>query len=94
MSGVLSGAAVDEALAERGSTWAHDGDALTKTVRRGDFAGALAFVNEVGALAEAVDHHPDIDIRWNTVTLRLSTHSEGGITGRDLDLAAEIDRLG
>jgi 4a-hydroxytetrahydrobiopterin dehydratase len=45
----------------------------------------------VGALAEAADHHPDIDIRWNAVTLRLSTHSAGGITEKDLALAAVID---
>jgi 4a-hydroxytetrahydrobiopterin dehydratase len=50
-------------------------------------------VNAVGALAERVDHHPDIDIRWNRVYLRLSTHSAGGITQRDLDLAAQIDGL-
>jgi 4a-hydroxytetrahydrobiopterin dehydratase len=48
-------------------------------------------VNAVGALAEAADHHPDIDIRWNTVTLRLATHSAGGITEKDLALAAGID---
>ena len=47
----------------------------------------------MGALAEAADHHPDIDIRWNTVTLRLSTHSAGGLTDKDLSLAAEIDAL-
>ena len=65
---------------------------LVKVVRRGDFAGALAFVNAVGALAEAADHHPDIDIRWDTVTLRLTTHSAGGLTAKDLQLAAQIDR--
>jgi 4a-hydroxytetrahydrobiopterin dehydratase len=73
--------------------WERDGNEIVKVADRGDFAGALAFVNAVGALAEAANHHPDIDIRWKTVTLRLSTHSEGGITQRDLDLAAEIDGL-
>ena len=63
-----------------------------KVVRRRDFAGALAFVNAVGALAEAADHHPDIDIRWDTVTLRLSTHSAGGLTEKDLALAAASTR--
>jgi 4a-hydroxytetrahydrobiopterin dehydratase len=58
-----------------------------------DFAAALAFVNAVGAEAEQRNHHPDIDIRWNTVTLVLSTHSEGGLTEADFDLAAVISRL-
>jgi 4a-hydroxytetrahydrobiopterin dehydratase len=53
----------------------------------------LAFVNAVGERAEAANHHPDIDIRWDTVTLRLSTHSEGGLTQKDVDLAREIDAL-
>jgi len=74
--------------------WARDGDELIKTVKLGDFAAALAFVNAVGALAEAADHHPDIDIRWNTVVLRLTTHSAGGLTAKDLELAAAIDQLG
>jgi 4a-hydroxytetrahydrobiopterin dehydratase len=82
---------VDAALA--GLDWRREGDVLVKVVRRGDFAGALAFVNAVGALAEAADHHPDVDIRWDTVTLRLTTHSAGGLTTKDLDLAAQVDRL-
>jgi 4a-hydroxytetrahydrobiopterin dehydratase len=77
-----------------GLDWERQGDELVKVVKRNDFAGALAFVNRVGGLAEEADHHPDIDIRWNTVTLRLSTHSEGGLTQKDLDLAAKIDRIG
>lgn len=58
-----------------------------------DFADALSYVNAVGALAEEANHHPDIDIRWNEVTLRLSTHSAGGITASDLALARRIDTL-
>ena len=82
---------LDAALA--GLDWERQGDVLVKVVRRDDFAGALALVNAVGGLAEAADHHPDIDIRWNTVTLRLTTHSAGGLTAKDLALAAEIDGL-
>jgi len=82
---------LDAALA--GLDWERQGDVLVKVVRRDDFAGALALVNAVGELAEAADHHPDIDIRWNTVTLRLTTHSAGGLTAKDLALAAEIDGL-
>jgi len=94
MSDVLDPAAVDRALAERSLAWQRHDAQLVKVVRRQGFAGALAYVNQVGALAEAADHHPDIDIRWDTVTLRLSTHSAGGLTARDLELAAEIDQLG
>jgi len=64
-----------------------------KVHRTPDFVGAVAFVNRVAERAEAAYHHPDIDIRWNAVTLRLSTHSAGGITHADLDLAAQIDAL-
>jgi 4a-hydroxytetrahydrobiopterin dehydratase len=70
-----------------------DEPAITATYELADFAGALAFVNAVGAEAERRNHHPDIDIRWNTVTLVLSTHSAGGLTGADFDLAAAIAAL-
>jgi len=73
--------------------WTRDGDEIVKTAERRDFAGSLAYVNEVGRLAEARNHHPDIAISWNKVTLRLSTHSAGGLTRSDMDLAAEIDRI-
>jgi 4a-hydroxytetrahydrobiopterin dehydratase len=75
-------------------SWSHESGELVKVVRRHDFAEALGYLNQVGALAEAVGHHPDIDLRWNTVTLRLRTHSLGGITDADIALAAKIDELG
>lgn len=93
MSGVLGPDAADAALAERELAWVREGEFLVKVVSRRDFKGALAFVNAVGELAEAAGHHPDIEIRWDTVTLCLSTHSAGGLTAKDLDLAAAIDRL-
>lgn len=74
-------------------SWALDGHTIFRTFSHRDFAAALDFVDRVGALAEAAHHHPDIDIRWNKVTLRLSTHSRGGLTPLDFDLAAQIDRL-
>jgi 4a-hydroxytetrahydrobiopterin dehydratase len=89
---VLDPATVDAALAQ-GMAWERHGDELVTTRRGKNFADALAYVNAVGALAEEMDHHPDIDIRWNTVTLRLTTHSEGGLTHLDLDLARRIDTL-
>jgi 4a-hydroxytetrahydrobiopterin dehydratase len=70
-----------------------DEPAITATYKLADFAAALTFVNAVGAEAEKRDHHPDIDIRWNTVTLVLSTHSEGGLTEADFDLATTISGL-
>ena len=84
--------AISAALA--GLQWVREGDELIKTVKLADFSAALEFVNAVGALAEAANHHPDIDIRWNTVMLRLTTHSAGGLTAKDLELAAAIDNLG
>jgi|HubBroStandDraft_1064217.scaffolds.fasta_scaffold55388_2 4a-hydroxytetrahydrobiopterin dehydratase len=90
---VLDNAEVDAALAEQGLTWERRDDQLVTTVKTVDFKAALDFVNAVGAAAEAANHHPDIDIRWNTVTLALSTHSAGGLTVLDLALAAAIDRL-
>jgi 4a-hydroxytetrahydrobiopterin dehydratase len=90
---VLSVDEVDAALAEQGLAWERVGDELVTTVELRDFAAALAFVNAVGAAAEAANHHPDIDIRWNKVHLVLSTHSAGGLTVLDIALAAAIDRV-
>ena len=82
---VLDHAVVDGSLAQ-GMAWERDGNELVKVRTGRDFADALDYVNAVGALAEEMDHHPDIDIRWNRVTLRLSTHSAGGITQVDLGI--------
>jgi 4a-hydroxytetrahydrobiopterin dehydratase len=88
---LLGEEAIGEAL--KNLDWSRDGDELVKTVVLTDFAAALGFVNEVGRLAEQRNHHPDINISWNTVTLRLSTHSAGGLTSADVELATEIDKL-
>jgi 4a-hydroxytetrahydrobiopterin dehydratase len=88
----LSEQEITSALA--GLAWTREGDEFVKVSKRQGFAGALAFVNAVGALAEEADHHPDIDIRWDTVTLRLTTHSAGGLTDLDVKLATAVDRLG
>jgi 4a-hydroxytetrahydrobiopterin dehydratase len=84
---------VDEALAAEGMAWRREGDELVKVHTGKAFADALAYVNAVGALAEEMNHHPDISIRWNRVTLRLSTHDAGGLTEADLSLARQIDAL-
>jgi 4a-hydroxytetrahydrobiopterin dehydratase len=81
---------VQEALAA--SQWSRNGDAIARDFDRGDFAGAMAFAVRVGELAEAANHHPDILIHgYSRVRLTLSTHSEGGLTQADLDLARRID---
>ena len=79
------------ALREERPDWEVGGDEMTRTVVLDDFSQAMAFVTRVAIAAEVLDHHPDIDIRWNKVMLRLSTHSAGTLTGLDRELAARID---
>ena len=85
----------DQVATELGATpgWqVHDGQ-LTRTVTRKDFRDALLFVNAVGFFAERAEHHPDIFIAWNAVTLTLVTHSDGGLTEKDFALARQINEL-
>ena len=73
--------------------WKRHGDAndsIAATFELTDFVAALDFVSQVGHAAEQMNHHPDIDIRWNKVTLVLSTHSEGGLTQLDIELAHRV----
>ena len=87
-----------------GQEWENTGHALVREFVFADFAGAMAFVNRVAQVAEEgrldavfvaeeLNHHPDITIRWNKVTLTLSTHASGGLTGRDFQLAEALDAL-
>ncbi|MGH3398497.1 MAG: 4a-hydroxytetrahydrobiopterin dehydratase [Streptosporangiaceae bacterium] len=73
--------------------WEREGGSIVMTVTRADFRDALLYVGAVAFLAEAANHHPDIAISWNKVTLTLSTHSAGGLTGADFALAGQISRL-
>jgi len=75
------------------SGWARQGDIIGKTFRLGSFPAAIAFVTQIAFLAEAAGHHPDIDIRWRDVILALTTHDAGGLTGKDFDLAVQIDEI-
>jgi 4a-hydroxytetrahydrobiopterin dehydratase len=84
---------VDRALAGDLSAWSRDGDALTRTVKAPTFLDGVTLVQRVAEAAEAMNHHPDIDIRYTSLTFTLSTHSEGGLTTNDLDLARRIDEL-
>lgn len=92
MAALLTASELSERLA-RLSSWQHSGTTITRQFSFPDFLAALRFVNAVAGVAEAANHHPDIDIRWNTVRLVLSTHSAGGLTALDFDLAEKIDRL-
>jgi 4a-hydroxytetrahydrobiopterin dehydratase len=72
--------------------WEREDGALVRTAELPSFPAAIAVVDRVAAIAEERDHHPDIDIRWRTLTFRCSTHSAGGITRLDVDLAASISQ--
>lgn len=71
--------------------WTLEGESITRTFVFDDFIEAMGFVARVGMASEVADHHPDIDIRWNKVTLTLSTHSENALTDKDTKLAAVFD---
>jgi 4a-hydroxytetrahydrobiopterin dehydratase len=73
--------------------WERHGEAIAKKFARGDFVGSVKFVDALVAPAEEMGHHPDLDISWDTVTVTISTHSEGGLTAADFELAAKIDSL-
>jgi 4a-hydroxytetrahydrobiopterin dehydratase len=73
--------------------WERRGNQIVKTFVRADFAQAMVFVNQVAGAAEAARRHPDVDIRWNKVTLALSSHAEGGLTERDFQLAVRLQEL-
>jgi 4a-hydroxytetrahydrobiopterin dehydratase len=73
--------------------WERDGDAIRKSFKRGDFVGSVNFVQSVVGPAEEMNHHPDLEISWDTVIVSLSTHSEGGVTAADFELATKIDAL-
>lgn len=73
--------------------WTRDGSAIVKSFERGDFIGSVNFVRSLVEPAEEMNHHPDLEISWDTVTVSLSTHSDGGVTAADFELAAKIDAL-
>ncbi len=88
----LDPAAVRDAM-KSVPAWKRSGKAVSRTFEFTDFVTAMRFVNRVARLAEKAGHHPDIDIRWNRVVLRLTTHDAGGLTALDFDLARKLDRL-
>jgi 4a-hydroxytetrahydrobiopterin dehydratase len=89
MPALLDDAAIDAAL-QGLPGWKREGDALVRTAELASFPVAIGVVARVGEIAERRNHHPDMDIRWRTVTFRCSTHSAGGVTRFDVDLARAI----
>ncbi|MFQ5798036.1 MAG: 4a-hydroxytetrahydrobiopterin dehydratase [Bacteroidota bacterium] len=90
--GLLSEAQIQDQLRKLNG-WKLEGKEIGKRYQFKDFVRAMGFVNSVALVAEGMDHHPDIDIRWNKVKLSLSTHSAGGLTEKDFKLAVMIDEL-
>jgi 4a-hydroxytetrahydrobiopterin dehydratase len=75
------------------SGWARKGESLVKTFSFPTFMAGIVFVDRVALAAEKMDHHPDLDIRYTKISVTLSTHSAGGITGNDVALAREMEKL-
>ena len=86
----------DEEIERRLATlegWERDGDAIRKTFERGDFVGSVRFVDSMVEPAEGMNHHPDLEISWDKVTVTLTSHAAGGLTADDFELASQIDAL-
>lgn len=75
------------------SGWERSGDAIAKAFGCGDFVGSVRFVESLVEPAEEMNHHPDLEISWDEVTVTISTHSEGGLTTADFELAGKVDAL-
>jgi len=88
----LNASEIDSSLASI-PNWQRNGDVISRTFQFKDFPATMKFVNAVAELAEEAWHHPDIDIRWNKVTLALTTHDAGGLTEKDFALAKKFDAL-
>jgi len=73
--------------------WSRDGEAITKTFERGDFVGSIRFAGTIVVPAEEMGHHPDLEISWDKVTVSITSHSAGGLTANDFELAKRIDAL-
>ena len=84
---------IQKALGTVSDGWRQDGAAITRTFRFTDFVESVGFVDRLVAPAEELAHHPDVAISWNEVVVTVSTHSEGGLTAADFELAAKIDAL-
>jgi 4a-hydroxytetrahydrobiopterin dehydratase len=91
-SATLTEEEINKALAELPG-WTRAGNTIQRAYEFPDFARAMAFVNKVATAAEAANHHPDIDIRYNKVTMALTSHDSGGVTNRDVKMAKKINEI-
>ncbi|HEY5709470.1 MAG TPA: 4a-hydroxytetrahydrobiopterin dehydratase [Solirubrobacterales bacterium] len=89
---LLADAEIEERLAGLDG-WERSDEAIAKTFGCGDFVGSVRFVESLVEPAEGMNHHPDLAISWSDVTVTISTHSEGGLTAADFELAAKVDAL-
>ena len=89
---LLNDSEIEARLAELPG-WRREGEALVRAFDRGDFVGSVKFVESIVEPAEAMGHHPDLAISWSEVEVTISTHSEGGLTAADFELATKIDAL-
>jgi 4a-hydroxytetrahydrobiopterin dehydratase len=89
---LLSDAEIDQRLTGLAG-WTRSGDAIRKSFKRDDFVGSVRFVSSLVEPSEEMNHHPDVSVSWDTVTVTISTHSEGGLTAADFELAEKIDAL-
>ena len=92
MADLLSDDEIQSRLSEL-EGWEREGDAITKTFERGDFVGSVEFVKALVAPAEGMNHHPDLEISWDKVTVSITNHAAGGLTAADFELAGKIDAL-
>jgi 4a-hydroxytetrahydrobiopterin dehydratase len=74
--------------------WERQGDAIVKSYKCNDFVGSVKLVDALTPVAEEMNHHPDLEISWDTVTVSITTHAQGGLTENDFELAGKIDSLG
>ncbi len=92
MASRLDDEQIEAALGSVGG-WSRDGDAIMREFERGDFVGSVRFAKAIVGPAEEIGHHPDLEISWATVRVRITTHSEGGLTDADFELARRIDAV-
>ncbi len=89
---VLSDAEIQQRLASVPG-WRHEGGMLVRTLDCGDFVGSMARLTQVALIAQAQDHHPDLELSWDKLTIRVATHDQGGITEKDFRLASAVEAL-
>jgi 4a-hydroxytetrahydrobiopterin dehydratase len=89
---LLSDSDIDQRLGQLNG-WTRDGDAITKTFENGDFVGSVKFVDALVEPAEGMGHHPDLELSWDKVKVKITNHAEGGLTENDFELAGKIDAL-